>query len=361
MTNNPIFVTGRFRSGTTLLWNFFHRCAGTVAWYEPLNDCLLPGIRHTRPMESHRRVDDYWESYAGIEEELTRLHRRSFAFDRLLLEEDARWDELEEYVGFLLRTAGGRRAVLQFNRIDFRLPWIRRHFPGARILHIFRDPRQSWASMRSHLPPAERDDPFHPDSYDLFQWAAALAPHFPFLFEREATGYSVHYYLWQLSRMQGEASADLSLSFDDDVLVDPAISFGKLRSAGLVEESDDHAFRGAVERPSPHDLAEFHEPAWFEAIEKRCRTRLEELGLIPSFGTAKLEEIRAKHRAAWARLEPLEDRRIASALLDAISRQRAELTRLLGVVREREEAGAGGAGAGDAGGNGDEISHGEKG
>jgi hypothetical protein len=191
--------------------------------------------------------------------------------------------------------------------------------------------------MRSHLSPAERDDPLHPDSYDLFQWAAALAPQFPFLFEREATAYSVHYYLWQLSRMQGEAAADLSLSFDDDVLVDPDICYGRLKAAGLAEEADADTYRRAVERPAPHDLDDFHEPAWFEAVEKRCRTRLEELGLIPSFGAAALEEIRSKHRAAWSRLEPPDDRRIAGALLDAISRQRAELTRLLGVVRERDE------------------------
>jgi hypothetical protein len=36
--------------------------------------------------------------------------------------------------------------VLQFNRIDFRLPWFRHHFPAATILHLARHPRDQWCS-----------------------------------------------------------------------------------------------------------------------------------------------------------------------------------------------------------------------
>jgi hypothetical protein len=31
----PIFVTGRFRSGTTLLWNIFRHIDGCTSYYEP--------------------------------------------------------------------------------------------------------------------------------------------------------------------------------------------------------------------------------------------------------------------------------------------------------------------------------------
>lgn len=34
----PIFITGRFRSGSTLLWNLFRQARGVTSYYEPLNE-----------------------------------------------------------------------------------------------------------------------------------------------------------------------------------------------------------------------------------------------------------------------------------------------------------------------------------
>src|SRR5437763_16548303 len=36
--HSPIFITGRFRSGSTLLWNIFRHIPGCTAYYEPLNE-----------------------------------------------------------------------------------------------------------------------------------------------------------------------------------------------------------------------------------------------------------------------------------------------------------------------------------
>ena len=56
------------------------------------------------------------------------------------------WDpDLKRYVEILIERAPGR-PVLQFNRIDFRLPWFRRHFPDAKIVHLYRHPRDQWCS-----------------------------------------------------------------------------------------------------------------------------------------------------------------------------------------------------------------------
>ena len=33
-----IFITGRFRSGSTLLWNLFRNTLGVTSYYEPLNE-----------------------------------------------------------------------------------------------------------------------------------------------------------------------------------------------------------------------------------------------------------------------------------------------------------------------------------
>jgi hypothetical protein len=34
----PVFVTGRFRSGSTLMWSLFRNVPGCTAFYEPLNE-----------------------------------------------------------------------------------------------------------------------------------------------------------------------------------------------------------------------------------------------------------------------------------------------------------------------------------
>ena len=48
------------------------------------------------------------------------------------------WDlDLRSYVDTLINHAVSRPA-LQFNRIDFRLPWFRRHYPNATYIHIYR-------------------------------------------------------------------------------------------------------------------------------------------------------------------------------------------------------------------------------
>jgi hypothetical protein len=50
----PIFITARFRSGSTLLWNMFRRLRGYRAYYEPCHPNLLAHIQFTKPMASHR-------------------------------------------------------------------------------------------------------------------------------------------------------------------------------------------------------------------------------------------------------------------------------------------------------------------
>src|SRR5437868_4059285 len=37
-SSDPIFITGRFRSGSTLLWNIFRHTPGCTSYYEPLNE-----------------------------------------------------------------------------------------------------------------------------------------------------------------------------------------------------------------------------------------------------------------------------------------------------------------------------------
>ena len=121
----PIFITARFRSGSTLLWNIFDHATGYRAYYEPCHDNLLAHIRYTPPMASHRGVENYWGAYQDRMDDVERLHRPQFGLHRLRLEAGEEWNDLQAYLSFLIDGAAPETAVLQFNRLDFRLPWLR--------------------------------------------------------------------------------------------------------------------------------------------------------------------------------------------------------------------------------------------
>ncbi len=65
----PVFLTGRFRSGSTLLWNLFRNVPDCTSFYEPLNErrWFDPGIRGQRVDKTHLGVEEYWREYEGLE------------------------------------------------------------------------------------------------------------------------------------------------------------------------------------------------------------------------------------------------------------------------------------------------------
>src|SRR5688572_7553199 len=64
----PVFITARFRSGSTLLWNLFRNVPGCTAFYEPLNErrWFDPAARGDRIDKTHLGVSDYWREYEGL-------------------------------------------------------------------------------------------------------------------------------------------------------------------------------------------------------------------------------------------------------------------------------------------------------
>jgi len=64
----PVFITARFRSGSTLLWNLFRHMPGITAYYEPLHPTLqLPSAARVPVGDpTHYGVDNYWSEYERI-------------------------------------------------------------------------------------------------------------------------------------------------------------------------------------------------------------------------------------------------------------------------------------------------------
>jgi hypothetical protein len=278
--SGTVFITARFRTGSTLLWNIFRHVQGCVAYYEPLNErrWFDASRRGDRIDRSHRGVDDYWREYEGLED-LGSVYRESWVDRQLVMDETTWAPELREYIDRLIGHASPARAILQFNRVDFRLPWLRRQFPGVTILHLYRHPRSQWCSSLMTPAKVPRDvamDAFEPfDHFYLARWARDLRRHFPFIADRGATtAYRTFYLIWKLSYLCGAALSDCSLSYES--LIDSPRSgiATMLDACGLQGDTD--ALTGLVGAASPDVWRSFASEDWFRAHESACETVLAE-------------------------------------------------------------------------------------
>lgn len=329
----PIFITARFRSGSTMLWNLYEHAAGYRAYYEPCHDNLIAHIRNTRPTNNHRGLRSYWQSYEAFQDELTAAHDPAFGLTRLYLEADDEWPELEDYLRLLIeRCPPGEVPVLQFNRMDLRLPWLRARFPEARIVHLRRGARATWQSMVQHLDPAWRDHPNEAHVYDTFEWCCALAQDFPFLVDEQARSlFDRHYPLWRLSDVMGRRIADLSLSYEVDFLSGSGAGLRKLAEAGLHDAAQCDALASLIDAKPSSAKAPASTPSDLDALAARWDERLAALGLLEDLGSKTLAQIQSEHAQPWSR-EARDLAPVVQHLLGMISGQRNDIVDLIGTT-----------------------------
>ncbi len=228
----PVFVTARFRSGSTLLWNLFRNTPGVTAYYEPLHPTLqLPSSQRVAAVDpTHDFVDNYWSEYDRIPD-LESWYTEPWDRHDLYLDALHWKPALAAYVRVLIRSAEGR-PVLQFNRVDFRLAWLRHMFPAARLIHLFRHPRDQWLSaLRSgaNFGPHDPVQQFAAhDHYFLLPWVADLVSHFPVLdWSVVQHPYRMFYLLWKLSYLWGRNYCEVSFSYER-LLESPRQTIGEL-------------------------------------------------------------------------------------------------------------------------------------
>lgn len=282
-----VLISGRFRSGSTLLWNLFRNIPGCVSYYEPFNErrWFDPTSRGEQVDDSHRGVDTYWQEYEGCEH-LGELYNDQWQ-ERGFHMSAGDWDpQMKQFIEELVACSGSRRPVLQFNRVDFRLPWLRQTFPNATILHVHRHPRDQWCSV------IQKNDRFPPDGKmadfadaDRFytgRWARDLKYRFPFLDERTVEHpYQLHYFLWKLSYLYGKSYSDCSLSFDE-LVTQPEATLLRLLNTCEIDVAHVEPLSSLISPPPLGKWKNYADDAWFRRHESRCEDVLAEFFRNPA-------------------------------------------------------------------------------
>ena len=290
----PVFITARFRTGSTFVWNLFRHVNGCTAFYEPLNErrWFDPSTRGHHTDSTHREIREYWHEYEGLEQ-LGQYFKGDWNTRNLYMDASFDEPELRAYIEALVAHAP-ERAVLQFNRIDFRLPWLRAEFPEARILHLYRNPRDQWCS--SLMKPAEVpreisvDDFAKYDGYYLLGWAQDLSYQFPFLAPKRASHpYDLFYMIWRLSYVFGRTYADASFAYER--LVDePATEIARMLTAAGIERVDPDLLRRVPVVKSASHWRAYAPADWYAEREDACEAILRRefriLGVRPGAGYA---------------------------------------------------------------------------
>ena len=271
----PIFLIGHFRSGTTILWHCFNKSPYFTAYYEPLHPHLPTLVPSEKTKNSHRNVKDYWSTYRKHLEIINKRHSVDFATERLLLEEKESWLELENYLHTLINLKKpNTQVVLGLNRAGLRIKWLRKKFPNALILGIYRDPRQQYMSLRAHIPDAYRLDPWYPDAYEHPFWLADLIAHFPFLYEIMSVHpyYSI-YLIIRLVLEQLTESADCIFDLTQDLQNQPEKFFNTLCKVTNLPQDAFYSIQKDIVQSSSYNISQ-EENILLADIEKKVEKYL---------------------------------------------------------------------------------------
>jgi hypothetical protein len=320
-----IFISGRFRSGTSMLWNLFNQLPHTTCWYEPLHPNLISHVEYVKPKQDHLGIDDYWQNYRKLNN-LETKHSHKFGQQYIYLEKDTKWPELNEYIEFLIQNSDTNTVVLQFNRVDLRLTWLKNNFPFAKIVHIQRQPRCLWKSSRKHLKDSDKHNESHPDAYDLMQWSADLASTFPMLAPvKSRSSYFRHYFIWKLAQRLANSSADLNLSLENDFL-NSRTGLDKLAQAFQWKQEFKTLAATAIQQPEA-SISNKEDNDIFEEIETEVNLIFKNLGLDSLFPSSILEVIKLEKAEQWKLLD-FNQQGLTQELLDALKHQKDEITAL---------------------------------
>lgn len=244
----PIFIHSLFRTGSTYVWSKFREQDKYYCYYEPLHQNLaqisdenLDSIlSNDFEIVNHPRLKtSYWVEYRPLlEKDITGLphFRKNFSFDEFCATENNQ--SLKRYIDFLIKGAGEKCPVLQFNRSSLRIQWFKAGYPGATNIYLVRRQRDQWQSYHELFKRTGFDVFFLQDlliaginsSWEPFRPLARHMPIFRFnddSFDREIKfyraiydcytpeeNYLIYYYIWFRALIENVLMADVLVNIN---------------------------------------------------------------------------------------------------------------------------------------------------
>ena len=328
MSNNSfvIFISGRFRSGSSFMWQLFDQMAEYCAWYEPLHPQLLAAIEHTAPKADHVGIKDYWSAYRE-QPSFKETYQPDFATEQLYLEASDEAPELAAHISHLMELSAPRIPVLQFNRMDLRLPWLKAQFPQSVVIHTDRNPLQLYHSQRRHIVREQRHAADHWDAYELMPWCLSLSDDFPFLLSKQPDhAFFRCYLLHRLSSLMAAQHADLTIHLDQHVFESQDFVKRLASVVSLSREQQQHMLAMA----QVPELPVFDEQLTTEltGIMTEADLLLNASGLEAFFGQRPLSVIRQSFPEFWQQQAGWDHQHLLR-LLRQMNTHQAEMTRIL--------------------------------
>jgi hypothetical protein len=279
--DDVIIVTSRFGSGMPMLRLVFARmwlCTACTTYYQPLHDRRwLPA---TKLDPKHNQVDymlvDTWRQYGDIEGPKPPF-QEEWARRNLFMDESSHDPVLKRYLEALIDAAPAQPILLS-SHLDFRLPWVRHHFPRAVIVHLYRHPRDQWMSALKDPAKLSRRSTIAEfaahDQGNLLTWMADLKGRFPFLAELTHP-YQLSYALWRLSYLYGRQHAHLSVRYED-LQKGPLTTLPELLVKLRCSSFRCDEIPGSVCTPHPGRWRQVDNDGWFRDQETHCESVLAE-------------------------------------------------------------------------------------
>lgn len=252
MSKKTIFIHSLFRTGSTYIWNKFREDSRYHCYYEPFHqdlvnlDFLNPDPwRYDKKCTQLMRHPDLNTGYLNEYTKSLRpdtkgvpFFKKSFSFDDFCVTDKEKNPDQKEYIDFLIRQAGEKTPVLQFNRSSLRISWFKANYPEGLHIYLVRSPRDQFHSYMDMFNQVGLDSFLTMDlivtgvnqNHDFFKPLSAQMPLFEFhsdLFEHErfiysrllpvyssAEKYYIFYFTWFLALMENGLNADFLLNID---------------------------------------------------------------------------------------------------------------------------------------------------
>jgi len=294
LAKDSIFITARYRTGSTYLYSLFSSLINVVGFYEPLNSLIVDFLNKKDDIEnqkfkyrlSHTFNGNYFSEYKSLEQEIfMKKYKSDFGMINIVMSWMDEYEELKDYVAFLISSHPGKLKMLQFNRIDFRLAWFKVNFSKALIVNLRRNPRDVYSSyIGLYLRWYEKDQYKSDDDLGELVNCIGLNVELNALCEVSIPQFSPHdlnnyekiYLLNQLSNHWADRFADLVIEYES-LVQDPVGELSKIVSQISNFELNFESELIEPRKDRVNVWQEYQPESWFKACEAKCDNLIEQI------------------------------------------------------------------------------------